>query len=311
MKKISPQLRAQASAWVVRLHGPNRTADVEAGFRRWIAESPERAAAVELLTDAWDKSSQLRRRPTEAVRHWETWGWRMNFSRAAAAALLVAIVAVAGTALYLRNDAVLTAIGEQRTLRLADGTRAYLNTDTRLKVSYSDDARRIQMRKGEALFEVARDPTRPFSVEINGRKILALGTAFLVRQENDRLTVTLMEGKVTVGASGSAPIPLIPGDRLTLVPDAPPAVDRPSLDRLTAWRRGQVVLDGTPLAEAIAEMNRYSTQRIVLGQPAPQSLAVSGIFRVGDTEDFVRAIARAYGLQSARGSNQIVLSARP
>src|SRR5687767_2251255 len=89
----SATVRAEAAAWVARLHGPHRTPEVEAGFRRWVDEDPERARAVELITDTWEKSARLRRRPFEEVKSWERPGFRMRFSHAAVA--VAAIVAVA------------------------------------------------------------------------------------------------------------------------------------------------------------------------------------------------------------------------
>src|SRR5688572_18049024 len=90
--QCSPAVRAQAAAWVARLHGPNRTPDVEAGFRRWMSEDPERAAAVELITDTWEKAARLRRGPVEEVRSWHLRGFRISFPRAAlATAVTVAL----------------------------------------------------------------------------------------------------------------------------------------------------------------------------------------------------------------------------
>ena len=82
-RKPSAAARAEAAAWVARLHGPNRTQEVEAGLRRWLADDPEHAAAFELLTDTWEKSARLRRRPIEQVATWERRGLRISFARAA------------------------------------------------------------------------------------------------------------------------------------------------------------------------------------------------------------------------------------
>src|SRR5271167_233259 len=117
--RLSAAVRADAAAWVARLHGPNRTTAVEAGLRKWLAEAPEHAAAFELLTDTWEKSAQIRRRPIEQVSSWEFPGFRIRLSRAALAAVTVAVTAVLGTLLYLHNsDVVVTAVGEQRILTL-------------------------------------------------------------------------------------------------------------------------------------------------------------------------------------------------
>src|SRR5579862_4383253 len=90
-------VRAEAAAWIARLHGPNRTPEAEAGFRKWLAEDPTRATAFELLTHTWEKSGRLRRRPMEHVAQWESPGLRLRLSHAALAAVGIAAVAIAAT----------------------------------------------------------------------------------------------------------------------------------------------------------------------------------------------------------------------
>jgi transmembrane sensor len=314
--KPSAAARAEAAAWVARLHGPNRTREVEAGFRRWLAEDPERAAAFELLTDIWEKSASLRRHPTERVASWQLVGFRISLSRAAVACLGVAVLAVVGTLLYLHTNAVTTAVGEQRTLALEDGTRVYLNTNSRAVVHYDKTARRVELQSGEAFFAVAKRPDWPFIVTAGDRQIRALGTAFIVRHDDQDVAVTLVEGKVTVTPveSEGSPLPahearvLTPGQRLTFAKGAAPRLDRPPLDKVTAWQRGQVAFDSTPLADAVADMNRYSTVRLVIEAPEAATIRISGIFRAGDSVNFAQAVAKTYRLRMRDQSGTIVLA---
>jgi transmembrane sensor len=323
--KPSPALRAQAAAWVTRLHGPNRTEEVEEGLRRWLAESPEHKAAFELLTDTWEKSARLRRRPIERVASWQKIGFRVSFSRAAFATMAVAALAVLGTIFYLHSDAVVTAVGEQRTLTLEDGTRVYLNTNSRAVVHYDKKLRQVNLEKGEALFEVAKRPEWPFVVTAGDRQVTALGTAFIVRRDEKDLAVTLVEGKITVSpvrdVSGGSAVPqrtpesgtaavftLSPGQRLTLAKSEPPKVDRPPLERVTAWQRGQVAFDNTPLADAAAEMNRYSAVRVVVEDPSAAAIRVSGIFRAGDSANFAQAVAKTYRLEVRDQADEVILA---
>jgi len=277
--KPSRAARAEAAAWLARLHGPNRTPEVEAGFRQWLAEDPERAAAFELLTETWEKSARLRRRPFEEMASWQLPGFRISFSRAASAAAATALIAIVGTFFYLRADGVTTRIGEQRILALEDGTRVTLNTNSQVVQRYDAQARRIELRKGEAMFEVARNSNWPFIVTAGDRQIRALGTAFIVRRELAQVAVTLVEGRVVVSpvaedsganaqSQGSAlraqRFELNAGERITFVKSAVPKLDLPSMEKVTAWQRGQVALDDTALADAVAEMNRYSHTRLVI-----------------------------------------------
>jgi len=310
--KPSASIRAQAAAWVARLHGPNRTQEVEVGLRRWLAESPEHAAAFELLTDTWEKSARLRRRPLEQAVSHKLAGFTMSVSRAALAAAVVAAITVVGTALYLRTDAVVTAVGEQRTLALEDGTRMYLNTNTRAVVRYTPEQREIVLDQGEALFEVAKNSKWPFVVKVGDRQVKALGTVFMVRRDDRNLAVTLVEGKVAVSperpVSDDRVVVLSPGQRLTVATSAPARIDLPRLDRVTAWQRGQVAFDDTPLVDAVAEMNRYSAARLVVEDPDAARIRISGIFRAGDSANFAEALARTYGLQVRHDGRDVVLA---
>lgn len=334
IEKPSAALRAQAAAWVARLHGPNRREEVEGGLRRWLAESPEHAAAFEWMTDTWEKSARLRRRPTERVASWHKIGFRVSFSRAAVATMAVAALAVLGTIFYLHSDAVVTAVGEQRTLTLEDGTRVYLNTNSRAVVHYDKTLRQVNLEKGEALFEVAKRPGWPFVVTAGDRQVTALGTAFIVRRDDKDLAVTLVEGKVTVSpvkfvstdipkgqGDGTLTVPrkasdpraaaiftLAPGQRLTLASSAPPKVDRPPLERVTAWQRGQVAFDDTPLKDAVAEMNRYSIVRLEVEDPSAAAIRVSGIFRAGDSTNFAQAVSKTYGLKVRDQAEALILA---
>jgi transmembrane sensor len=305
---------------------------VEVGLRRWLQDDPEHARAFELLTDTWEKSARLQRRPLERLASLERAGFRMSFSRAAFAMAVTVAFAVIGTIIYLHSDAVTTDVGELRTLTLEDGTRVHLNTNTRLLVRYDEQQRSLRLEGGEALFEVAKDPARPFVVAADGRQIRALGTEFVVRDDVHELAVTLVEGKVVVSplplaaavsslptagepaapaSPGQGAFTLLPGERLTFIPTASPKIDRPALERVTAWQRGQVALDNTALTDAAAEMNRYSRRHIVIDDPRVAAIHVSGIFQAGDSDNFAQAVAATYPLQVIHQGRRIELRFPP
>lgn len=308
-KPASEAVRAEAAAWIARLHGSDRTAADESSFRRWLAAKPEHAAAFERMTELWEagarlKSTALSRAPSQP-RH-------RSWAPAALAATLLIVVA-AGAMFLMRSGAETTRIGEQRILALEDGTRVTLNTATRLEVRYDKNQRNIVLKTGEALFEVARQPGRPFVVTAGGRKVTALGTSFVVRQDDARLSVILVDGKVSISredndSGESENIVMTPGQRLTFAPAQPPALDLPRLDKVTAWRQGQIALDDMPLADAIAEMNRYSPVRLIVEGGAVDRVRVSGAFRAGDNAEFARALSRTHGLQLKEEPHRIVLS---
>ncbi len=160
-----------------------------------------------------------------------------------------------------------TRVGERRVIVLEDESRVTLNTDTRIAVAFDKKDRVIRLERGEALFNVAHDAGRPFFVRADGGEVRAIGTRFMVRRDGARLAVTLLEGKVAVRKDALAPILLEPGDRVVLGADAVALRDRPQIDTVTAWQRGELILRDTPVAEAVREMNRYSQSHIELEAP--------------------------------------------
>lgn len=189
-----------------------------------------------------------------------------------------------------------TAIGEQRTITLADGSRVTLNTATEIKVDYSDSVRLVRLVSGQALFDVAHAPDRPFSVVVGGRKVTALGTIFEVRFDHDKLKVTLMRGKVRVDespAAGTTPpalAVLAPGQQLVIAGALAPVVESVDVDKQLLWRRSLIEFDGDTVADAVAELNRYSSLQIVVADSRVASMRLSGIVRTGDATEFTELV---------------------
>jgi len=301
---IPPERLAEAGVWIARLHGDERDRELEDAVRQWLQASPLNARAFELATEVWDDAANLRRLVPLSVSRPAP---RRHISVALAATLIMALAAVAILALYLYPDGVRTGVGEQRMLTLNDGTRVYLNTATHIYIHYDRHSRRVELESGEALFDVAKATDRPFRVTAGDGQVTALGTSFVVRREEQRLAVTLVEGKVTVNQTFT----LTAGERLTLAPGEAARLDMPSLEKATAWRRGQVILDDTPLVAAVAEMNRYSPIKLVIEQPEAGTLLISGLFQAGDSASFARAVAATYGLTAVNKGDRIVLAGVP
>jgi transmembrane sensor len=311
----SPQVRADAAAWVAKLHSSDRTKALEAALKAWLAEDAAHSRAFELATRAWElggavPGTSVPRIEPAARRTGRPLRWRLAFGAAAAVAAAVVVVV-----LVLRDPTYATGVGEQRSLALADGTRVTLNTDSRLAVHYTEGTRLVRLERGEAFFDVGKNPHRPFIVTAGGESVTATGTAFSVRRDDRAVEVTLVEGAVRVteeAAAVSGPVnqTLSPGERL-IVAGAAPKLDRPDIEAVTAWRRGEVVLDHTSLADAIAEMNRYSAVPLVLSTRAAAAIEVSGIFRAGDSSRFARAIADTYGIEVKEEGDRILLAGTP
>ncbi len=314
--QLTPEVRAEAAAWVAKLHGSRRTSSLEAALNSWLAADPLHARAFEVATEAWELGGALSTAAVPRTFDAHRRAPHFAFLRPALAAAVLMILGISAI-LYLRDSAVSTATGEQRTLTLEDGTRVTLNTNTRLAIQYTPKQRHIQLESGEAFFDVAKNPQRPFVVDAGRESVMALGTSFVVRRDEREVDVTLVEGKVSVTAVTSSDSAtarlretkvLSPGQRLR-VTGISPSVDQPNIEAVTAWRRGEVVLDHTSLADAIREMNRYSTVKLVAMMPATDHIQVSGIFRAGDSARFAKAVADTHRLEVVEGPGRILLRA--
>jgi transmembrane sensor len=304
---------AEAAAWIARLESDDRNGSTDAGLQDWLRADPSHAAAFERATELWamlpgaalcsGASADLRRSPRPRIRV-------MQPFYALAASVLLLLSVGAGWWLVTRPDGYATRLGEQKVATLEDGSRIALNTDSEVEVRYTADARRVELDRGEAMFEVTPNHARPFIVTAGDRQVRALGTSFIVRRTAAGMVVTLIEGKVSVTdirpakAVARATI-LTPGERLTATGDAPPMIDQPAIDAVTAWRRGQAVFTDTPLSAAVAELNRYGGPHIAVDDPHLAALRISGIFATNDTSEFAAAIAALHGLRVERTGNSL------
>jgi transmembrane sensor len=322
-------MRAEASAWIAKLHGPERTPELEEDVIAWLRADPRHARAFEHATEVWNALGNLspggvtRLAAAESAAFTRVPRAARGSRRWAIAASLLVVMTGAGLWNLLSRGEYTTETGEQRMVTLEDGSRLYLNSDTRLKVALDSVSRSVRLDRGEAYFEVARDPNRPFTVAAGDRIVTALGTSFVVRSDHVATVVTLVEGKISVTTQDENALTLSPGQRLTFrrtepdeerptgtaVAPGPRAytIDTPRIDTLTAWRRGEVVFDETPLAAAIEEMNRYQRQQLVIEDTTVGALPISGIYRTGNNHDFANAMATLYDLEISTSGNEIHL----
>lgn len=203
--------------------------------------------------------------------------------------------------------------GEVQTHRLADNSVLHLNTDTDVTVRYSRSARLVTLTAGETAFEVTHEAGRPFRVLAGAAEVVDLGTRFDVRRDDGSTVVTVAEGRVAVaqslipasgpgnGKSSEPPqsVELAAGQQLTVArgavwPATPVAVD---VTRTMAWLHRQIVFEGQPLGQVVAEFNRYAPKPIEIATPALRDLEISGVFSVDDSEAFVAFLRSLDGVQ--------------
>ena len=219
-QRDDPRLRAEAAAWLAKLHGPERNHELERDFRSWLNASPDYAYAFEQATEVWDlitpastaglprmmrrgdrdsagDVSARRRRGTDRLKF-------LFDTRLLATLGVCSLIFAVGLFRLFSVQSYTTGVGEQRIITLADGSRLSLNSSTLVEVAYEKTRRQVFLRHGEAYFEVAKDSARPFTVSAGHETIIALGTTFLVRREPQVVMVTLIDGKVAVADTEKA-----------------------------------------------------------------------------------------------------------
>ncbi|WP_296595496.1 FecR family protein [Phenylobacterium sp.] len=309
-----PRTRAQeeAAAWLARLGNHSISTQTVREFRDWRDDPANDAAYVEAEA-FWDASGQhaadpeILRMTQEALDRgkrrtsWRAW---LRGPRLAGALTLASLAAAGATVLAVQQlePAYATDAAEQKVVRLEDGSRVHLNVDSQVKVAFTGGERRLTLTRGEAFFEVAHDAARPFVVEADGARIRALGTKFDVRRLDGGVRVTLLQGSVRVGPdAGPGGVVLAPNQEALVSSNG--AIRKVSTDaaRTTSWTTGRLVFRDTPLAAAVAEVNRYSDRKVELAGPGLADRPVSGFFDVGDSESFARGVADLFDLSLSRG----------
>lgn len=304
----------EAAEWLARLGHHSISTQTVRAFRDW-RDDPANDAAYEEAEAFWEASGKHAADPgilkmtQDALDRgkrrtsWRAWlrGPRLagGLTLAGAAAAVAVFAAVQPfTPAYATQDI------EQKVVRLEDGSRVHLNVDSQVKVAFREGERRLTLTRGEAFFEVAHDPARPFVVEADGARIRALGTKFDVRRQTDGVRVTLLQGRVQVSPEDSRrAIVLAPNQQATVSREG--AIRRTAADaaRTTSWTTGRLIFRDTPLAAAVAEVNRYSDRKVEIEGAELAGRPVSGFFDVGDSESFARGVADLFDLSLSRGAD--------
>lgn len=347
-----------AAQWRVRMADPGLSASQSAQFERWLGESTENAAAYEAIQHAWNAagaeaaSAEMRELREQALRYsvptrksnFRRWAWAAGLGVVALTAVFVArqsFLARDGAILVGARDAALfgllpepranefqTGVGQRSAVRLVDGSVITLNTASRIETTFSAGKRIVRLLSGQAMFEVARDVQRPFTVFAGDRRISVLGTSFDVRVGPREVRVTLVDGRVAVdqiapvpfarleGLSNEATHPkhairsisnLEPGEELVALSGGSATIRGTDVRRVTSWRDGRLIFQGDRLSDAISEMNRYSQTPIVLADPSIGDLQISGVFRTGQPEEFAHALSQYFPLEATRQSGTVLL----
>ena len=205
-----------------------------------------------------------------------------------------------------------TRIGEQRTIELDDGSVVTLNTAGQLVVDYSGPTRRILLERGEAYFEVAEVPARPFTVDLGLRSVTAVGTEFSVRKDPQHYQVAVIEGAVAIGefADGAAQHRLEAGwvAEVDVQRNELKAFQPDSMDRYAGWRNGMVSFSREPLYQVVQELNRYTRKKILIEDSAVMDLSVYIIVDVNEIDAALEGLEGLLPIEVTRHYDRIVIT---
>jgi transmembrane sensor len=333
-------IERQAREWLVRMDGDEPLTEAETEtLREWMRRSVLHREELKRICKFWGQANVL----TELAVCLESAAQKPSGRSARwATAVVLAASAVLATVIlawwYLQrldgmaNGSYQTLIGQQRSIALSDGSSVQMNTDSQVQVAYGTDSRTIRLLRGEALFSVMPDPKRPFEVYAADRVVRAVGTAFDVHLDGDKVDVTVTKGVVDVAAvdhqrtvtrhkplkvnPSSSSLGRLKAGEMTSVGTGSDRIEiqqlaEPELQRKMAWQEGYLAFSGEPLREVIEQVNRYSPVSLELGDPELASIAIGGRFRIGDLDAVLDVLETNFDIQAHRvGEHGIRLETR-
>jgi transmembrane sensor len=347
-KSRSDEVRQQACCWLARLDAGATEADLEA-LKQWLRESPVHVEAFFAMASAWDQLSVLSELadmfPLE--QYSPSTAHTRGLVPKVAAMLVLGILSLfwwQGDLSSSSQQAAVssavreiheTLVGEQTTVPLQDGSQLILNTDTRLMVVYTDQARNIFLLRGEAYFSVAKDFDRPFRVYAGKKVVEATGTAFTVqRRQGDILEVLVEQGSVQLSKvelddheldeaslqhlpANSPPVATLmslqAGETVAAMMQADGEVEKKKvqpdeMEIKLSWRHGMLLFQGDALEKVLEEVSRYTTIRLEADE-AIKAIKVQGYFRAGDINGLLFAMRENFHINAVEvDEGHIVLS---
>ncbi|MET0273869.1 MAG: FecR domain-containing protein [Phenylobacterium sp.] len=311
------EVMAQASAWLARLQREGVSEADGLEFDAWLTASPANGEAYRAALAAWrsfdacpdevldELTAEARRaaRRPAPTRRWLVGGGMAMAAGLGAVAVLPSVLSAPAAQTYA------TAKGQRQRITLADGSVVDLNAESRLTVRFARRERIVELGDGQAIFDVAHDEARPFTVEASGRAVRVLGTQFDVRNRGGDVTVTVARGRVQVRPVASSKtgqaFALAPGQRLAIGRAGAAVLSDVDPQEALGWRSGRLVYRGEPLATVVADLNREFVEQIEVTDPALARLPVTGVIVLDDQAAVatrlslmlpVRSVPSAHGL---------------
>lgn len=326
------EIALAASGWIVR-NNRGLTAAEQDEFSSWLAADPRHGEWWAKRRQAWSEfdvltewrpehssepNPDLLAAPRRGRRNGLKWVFPVSLALAAgvAVALIVLRPAPAG-----KNVPVIAASAGYESRALDDGTVVELNGGAQIDVQFTAAERRVRLVRGEAHFQVAKNPLRPFLVEAGGVTVRAVGTAFNVLLGSQAVDVLVTEGRVRVDPPAAAAAARVAPDVsagqrvvVSLSGGAAPVVSTVSeeeIARRLAWQPRLLDFSATPLAEVAAEFNRRNRTQLVLADPALRAMPIVASFRSDNLDGFVRMLEISAGVSVERTGDTVVLRRAP
>ena len=336
----------QAGQWVAALER-GITASEERDLNAWLAASKRNRQEFLELARLWDQMDSLGRLaelfPEQRIASRRAVFWT-RVSLAASVLLAVSLVVVSALSINQSPEGSVsvatsnytevyqTAVGEQVAHKLPDGSEVLLNTNSLVKVEYTESNRLLILESGEIHVRVAHDSMRPLSVMAGNRIVQAIGTEFNVEITQDQsIELVVTEGIVKVGILNK-PIEDIPLDTPILLtqnstlltkgqevvlekgeadieePDAK-RIDEDEISVRLSWREGNLVFRGESLEQAVAEVERYTAVEFVIVDEEAKSIRVAGLFKAGDVDGLLAALRNHFNITYEwQGDDKILLN---
>lgn len=357
----SIQIEERAAEWLARRDSGEWSESDEARFNAWLEQSTLHVVAFVRLESAWNEAKRLKALSAgvqpgtvPSPQEWQLTRFfgvgtapavasesSMEISAGdpvlpqpsapasivtkrwtVAASLLIAIAASIAWYSWLSDSTYRTPVGGIAQVPMSDGSQVTLNTDSKIRLAFSQTERRVELQQGEAFFEVAKDPQRPFVVAAGDKRVVAVGTRFSVRRDADDVRVFITEGEVRIDDAAQPParnraeqgeIFTLSAGSVAHTSDAGVLIQEKTVREVEgylSWRTGHLIFRDSTLAEAVAEFNRYNTRKVVIEDPAVAAIRVSGKFRSTQLEAFVRLMENGFSVRAQRVGDRIVLTER-
>lgn len=305
------RIEAAAALWLTRREQPEWSSSDQTAFDAWLEESMAHKAAYWRLEHGWREADRIGALGRDTLIDSSIYIAPMRRRGAlAAAAVLVALVV---TSIFVfgpkRADPVTVAarfatpVGGREVVPLVDGSNVELNTASVVRASITDRDREVWLDRGEAYFEVAHLSGRPFVVHAGSRTVTVLGTKFSVRRDGDKVTVSVIEGRVRIDDAqqpDAVPTAIITSGDVAVASGSSTLLVGKSEERVKAslgWRSGVLHFDDISLSSAVAEFNRYNRTQIEIDDPSTGEIRIGGTFQASNVDAFVRLLHEAYGLR--------------